>query len=114
MLHYAYRNASKHLSFSFEKDVTTIGIVLCYKGECICQFWSRPFKEEDEEIGGLGTSSVLFWLMYFANFESLAVYRNTRRASCVLITAVFKRSELLFAKWACWCLPYIESLLTLR
>ena len=60
MLHYAYRNASK--PFSFEKDLTMIGIVLCYKGECICQFWSRPFEEEDEEIGGLGTSSVLFWL----------------------------------------------------
>ena len=31
------------------------GIILCpNKGECVCQFYSRPFEEEkDEEIDGL-------------------------------------------------------------
>ena len=71
MLYYAYRNASKHLSFSFEKTLKMIGIVLCYKGESICQFWSRPFEEEDEEIGGLGTSSLLFRLCILTTLRVL-------------------------------------------
>ena len=58
--------------------------------------------------------------MYFTTFESLIVYRNTRRPCYVskrLIAASFESSEplhlLRLIKWACRRHPYIESLPTL-
>ena len=102
--------------FLYERDPTTILLAKDHaserkesfyvknEGKHICQFWGRPFEEvvvqeendDDEEIGGLGIS-VYSYSSGFTYFESLTVYRNTRRAGCAKFrTAAFENSEPLF------------------